>query len=152
MVASATFPSVTFSLDTSAYASGEVLADTQVITDAMLDKNVPMKLESILLLDEDDQGVAFDIYLFDSLVSLGTENGVVSITDANMRSCLGIISVATADWKDLGGSRVANIKNIGLVVKAATDSRDLYVGIVNGTGTPTFTASGLKAKLAFSKL
>lgn len=138
-----------FSLDTSAYTAGDVLADTQVLSGALLEKNKAMNLVSLTLIDEDDQGAAFDVYFFDANVSLGTENGAPNISDASGRSCLGVVPVATGDWKDLGGVRIATFKSIGLVLKPATDTNDIYVGLVNGAGTPTYTAAGLRGRFGF---
>jgi len=136
--------SLTLSLDTVAYASGDVLADTQQANAFFNYTDGGGTIESITVIDEDDQGAAFDIYFFNSNVSLGTENGAPNISDANARSCVGFYSVATADYKDLGGVKIASYKNVGLAVKAVSGTDDLYIGVVNGAGTPTYTASGIK--------
>ena len=135
-------------LDTSAYASGDLLADTKILTGANPSGNGVTELRSLVINDKDDQGVAFTVLLLDSNVSLGTINAAPSITDANADKILGWIPVATTDWVDLGGTRIATIRNIGLMVKGVS-SRNLYVAIVNGTGTPTFTASGLVMRFGF---
>lgn len=139
---------LTFSLDTSAYASGDVLADTQVLSACLRKDDGTAVLQSITLNDEDDQGQALDVIIFDSNVSLGTENAAASITDANARNILGVIAVEASDWIDLGGVKVANIRNIGLPVKGASGTDDLYVGLVS-RGTGTYTASGITARFGF---
>ena len=60
---------------------------------------------------------------------------------------LGWQAIATGDYKDLGGVSVAMIKNMWLPVKAAPGTLDLYVAVINGAGTPTYTASGLKLRI-----
>lgn len=140
-------PSVIFSLDTSAYASGDLLADTQAVTSVFRVTDGTGVLASITLNDKDDQGVALYIVILDANVTLGTENAAPSISDANADSILGIIAVATTDWLDLGGCKVANIRGINLPIKAASGTTSLYIGLVNSTGTPTFTASGVTARL-----
>lgn len=142
------FIDVTLTLDTSAYATGDVLADTQVVSNAMRVADGLGTLQSIVVLDEDDQGIAFDVVFLSANVSLGTENAAVSITDANARNWLGLVSIAGGDYVDLGGSRVAVKMNLGLVVKPATGTRDLYVGAI-GRGTATYTAAGIKLRLGF---
>lgn len=142
---------VTLTTDTSAYASGDVIADTQVVTGALDLVDGVGKLESLVVIDEDDQGVAFDVYFFSANAPLGTENSAPNISDANGRTCLGYVAVATGDYKDLGGVRVAQVKGIGLPVKAASGTKDIYVGVVNGAGTPTFTATGLKLRLGIAQ-
>lgn len=140
-------PDLTLSLDTNAYASGDVLADTQAVTGAFRTSGGRAELQSLTVIDEDDQGVAFDVWFFGSNVSLGTENGAPDISDANAREVLGFVSVVTGDYKDLGGVKVACLRNLALPLQAAAGSRDLYVGLINGSGTPTFSASGLRLRL-----
>ncbi len=138
---------VTLTLDTSIYADGDVLADTQVVSNALRVVNGTALLESLVVLDEDDLGVGFDLLFFDANVSLGTENAVPSITDANMRSFLGRITISAGDYTDWGGVRTATMRSIGLLLKAATDTRDVYLAAVTRGGTPTYTASGIRLRL-----
>lgn len=141
--------SVTLTLDTSAYASGEVLADTQEVAGAMRLPGGTAILQSLTVVDQDDQGVAFDVYLLGANVAMGTENGNPSISDANALSIQAMIPVAAADYRDLVGVRVAQINNIGAVVRAAAAATSLWVAVVNGTGTPTYTAGGVKLIFGF---
>jgi hypothetical protein len=142
--------SVTLSLDTSAYASGDLLADAQVVTSAARSSGGGAKLISMTVVDEDDQGVAFDVYLTSSSNSWGTENSAPSISDTDARSIQAKVSVATADYKDLGGVRIAHYANINSLC-LTVGSANLYVAVVNGTGTPTFTASGVKLIFGFEQ-
>lgn len=137
---------VTLSLDTSAYASGDLLADTQSFTGVRVSGGRAI-LQSVTVIDEDDQGAAFTVFFLSGNNSFGTENSAPSISDANARDVLGWVDVSTADYKDLGGVRVASVKGIGLLLEAAGGSTSLYLAVVNGTGTPTYTASGVKLKL-----
>lgn len=138
---------VTLTLDTSIYASGDVLADTQVVTNALLDLGVGAILRSIILIDKDDQGAALDIYLFDANVVMGTENSAPSITDANALSLLTRIQIATTDYTDLGGCRVAELHGLERALQGVTGTKDIYVAVVNGSGTPTYTATGMVLRL-----
>lgn len=140
---------VTFTLDTSAYGSGDLIADTQVITGATHSPDVPSVLYSVVLIDEDDQKAAVDLVFFDSNVTMGTENSAPSISDANARNCLGVVSIAAADYKDLGGVSIATKDAIGKVVKPADGTKNIYVAVVSNASTPTYTASGLKARFGF---
>ncbi len=138
---------VTLSLDTSAYASGDVLADTQVITNMVRVSGLGGVLQSVEVIDEDDQGVAFTIFFLDANVSLGTENSAPSITDANARSIYGAVSVGTSDYVDLGGVKVAKVSGNGMPLQAAALTRNGYLAVLNSTGTPTFTAAGVRLRL-----
>lgn len=142
------FVDVTLSLDTSVYASGDVMADTQVVTNAVRVADGTGVLQSILVLDEDDQGLAFDLIFIQDNVSLGTENAAPSITDAHARSILGLVSIASADFIDLGGARIATKTGLGLVVKPTSGTRNIYVAAIT-RGAPTHTASGVRLRLGF---
>ena len=138
---------VTLSLDTSAYATGDVLADTQEIAGAVRVNGGSGILQNIILNDKDDQtAAAMDIFILSSNVSLGTENSAPSITDANGDAILGIIQISAGDWIDLGGCKVAMLRNLGIVVKAASDSTSLYLAVIT-RGSPTQTASGITARI-----
>ena len=140
--------SVTLSLDTSAYANGDLLADAQAVTGAARASGKGGELVSVVVVDEDDQGAAFDIYLTQVSTSWGTENSAPTVTDAVARSIQAVIPIGTGDYKDLGGVKVAQIKNIGAVYETSGGA-DLYVAVVNGSGTPTYTASGVRLVFGF---
>jgi hypothetical protein len=132
----------TLSLDTSAYAAGDVLADTQVINSVFRKNDGTGVLQSIKLVDKDDQGQALDLVFLNANNSLGTENSAPNISDANADAILGIIPVAAADFIDLGGCRVATITNIGLPLQAVSGAATLYIGAIS-RGTGTYSASGI---------
>ncbi len=142
---------LTLSLDTSIYASGDVLADTQELTNVMRIPGGTAQLESIRVNDKDDQGVAFDIVFLKSNVSLGTENATVSITDANADEILGIVPVAAADFIDLGGCRVATLSTSNIMLKSASTSTSIFVGAIS-RGTGTYTASGITLKIGIRRV
>lgn len=150
---------VTLSTDTSAYAAGEVIADTQIVSTAMRQNDAQGLLQSITVIDQDDQKAALYIYLLSANVSMGTENSAPSISDANALEILGppiFIPSGAYDastnpngYYDLGGASIAGRDGVGKAVKPATGTDDLYVAVVNGSGTPTYSATGLKLRLGF---
>jgi hypothetical protein len=139
---------VTFSLDTSAYASGDVLADSQQMDACLRKADGSGLLQSVVLNDKDDQGQALDIVILSANVSIGTENSAVSVSDTDADNILAIISVQASDWIDLGGCRVASLQNLGVAVKAVSGTDDLYVALIS-RGTGTYTASGITARFGF---
>ena len=141
---------VTLSLDTAVYADGDVLADTQEVARAVRAGPRSGLLQSVVVVDKDDQGAAMDLYVLDSNVSLGTENSGVSISDANAAKILGKVAIAAGDYYDMGGVRVAagsNQRNLAIPV-AVTSGTSLYLGAVS-RGTGTYTASGVVVRLGF---
>lgn len=142
---------VTPTLDTSPYASGDLLCDVVTITGAALATGGQCELVSILLIDQDDQGVAMDVYVTNLATTWGTFNAAPSLSDAGALGIQAIIPIASGDWKDLGGVRVAQprvAQSIGVICET-NGSANMYIALVNGSGTPTFTASGLKISLGF---
>jgi hypothetical protein len=141
---------LTFTTDTLIYANGDVIADTQVLPLACPGA-LPWKLESIRLLDEADQKAPLDFIFLDANQSLGAENGAPNISDANAAAVLGRVQVAAADYTDLGGVSVGAKGSIGLWFKPTAKQTSLWVGIIIGTGTPTYAATSLKARFTFTQ-
>lgn len=142
------FINTALTLDTAIYATGDVLADTQPITGAMRVADKTGVLQSLVITDEDDQGIAFDLVFLSGNVSIGTENAAVSITDINSEQILGILSIAATDFIDLGGCRIATKQNIGIIVKPNAGTSDVYVAAIS-RGAGTYTATGIKIRFGF---
>lgn len=140
------------STDTVAYASGDVLADTQELTGVMRVNGGTALLQSLVITDADDQGQGMDIVFLKSNVSIGTENAAVSITDANAKEILGIVSVGASDFIDLGGVRVAHVViPASILLKAGAGSTSVYVAAIS-RGTGTYTAAGLSLKVGIVRM
>jgi hypothetical protein len=140
---------VTASTDTAAYASGDLIADTQQI-DAFFNKTDGCGvINSITIIDEEAQNVKFFILFHSTSTSMGSENSAANISDANASASIqGVVTVETTDWiTGISGVSVACIKNIGLPVKAVSGTDDLYFSIVNHTGTPDWDADSLKLRI-----
>lgn len=129
---------------TTALDDGDVLADTEVLSACFRANDTPATLQSLTVVDKDDNGGALKIFLLDVNGSLGTEGSPVSISDANADNILAVIDVETSDYSDLVGSQVAHIRNLSIPLQPASGTDDLYVAIQGGSGnTSTYTASGL---------
>jgi hypothetical protein len=113
---------VIFSSDTAAIATGDVLADTQVVADALRVAGGFALLQSIVITDGDDQGTALDLVFFRANTSLGT-----------------------GDYIDLGLNRVATKTAVGLVLEGNGSTTDIWVAAIV-RGSATFASNGLKAK------
>lgn len=137
--------------DTLIYAANDVLFDATEVAGAVRVSGGVAVLDSVVVLDEDDQAAAaMDLVILRSNVSLGTANAAVSITDANAREILGVVPIAATDFKDLIASRLATVKNIGLVIKPTTGT-SIWIAATTA-GTPTQTASGIKVSLGIRYL
>lgn len=137
---------VTLTLDTSAYADGDVFFVAHSLSNAVRVNDGRAILQSVVVLDEDDVGQTFDLVFLDGNNALGTINAAPSISDANARTILGRVRIDSGDYIDLGGMRMASKYGIGLLLKATGGARTLYIGgIIRGAGT--YTASGVRLRL-----
>jgi len=142
--------SVALSLDTSAYADGDLLADTQEIPRAARKKGESVTLRTLNIIDKDDQKQPMTLVFLESAQTLGTENAAPAQTDANTLKVLGHVKVVAGDYQDLGGASVACLRNVGLQMAAAAGATSLYVAVISG-GTGTYTAAGVEIDFAFDQ-
>lgn len=140
---------ITFVLDTLIHAAGDVLAVPTVLT-AFTEADGYGILQSIVLNDKDDQGIALYVVVMDSNPTLGALNAACAITDANADFILGIIPVETTDWFDIGGCRIATIRNIGLPIKSVSGLTTLYLALVT-RGTPTHAGASMTARVGIAR-
>lgn len=136
----------TLSLDTAAYAAGDLLADSQLLAGVVSANNAFGKVVGVQLIDKDDQDAGgIDLLLLSANVSLGTENATPSISDANAANICGVIRVLTGDWIDLGGCKIAY--GTGSVpVTPVLGSDDIYVAAITQSAR-THSASGITGRI-----
>lgn len=140
---------ITLTLDTNAYAAGDVLATTQEVANAASANGLGTELISMTVRDKDDQtAAAMTFYFLDDNQSLGTENAAPDISDANADAICGMVTIPAALFTDLGGVKVATLTNIGLLMHPGAASTSLYIAATTA-GTPTQTASGITVSLQF---
>ncbi len=133
---------ITMSTDTGAYASGDLIADTQQYDAFFRKADGTGVINTITVTEKDAQGAAFYIIFHRTSTSMGTENSAPNISDANLVAGIQhIVTVATTDFVTVSGTKIATLKNLGLPVMAVSGTDDLYISILNSTGTPTY-ASG----------
>jgi len=105
-----------------------------------------------MLLDEDDEAPSVDLIFQTDNTALASDEGeAINISDANARDILGFVNVS--NYTDLIGCQVAVKTNIGLVVKAASTTKSIWVHAVNrsgGTYTPAATTD-LKMRIGIVK-
>ena len=139
---------VSLSLDTSAYANADLLADTQTISDFFNDNDGAGSIKSLVVIDTDDQTLyTFSLWFLDGTGSLGTENSAPSATDAVCQTVLAKVDFATTDGLDLGDSKVYSKTGLSIPVKAIAGTNDLGIAAIVTTGTPTHTASGIRVRI-----
>jgi len=160
--------SVTPSLDTNAYVSGDRLGSIHTITGAFrrmnrsydnnpaIAKDAPNQcakviLQSLSIIDQAKQSQPIDVLFFDALpVVASADNVAIDISDAEMADkCVGVLSVDNA-YCALAANSVVTETNIGLLLKQKSTAADgnLYAVCVIRGGA-TFGASSLVFKYGF---
>ncbi len=138
---------VTLSADTSIFANNDIAADFQEVPGFFAKNGASATIHSITVIDGDDQGTALDIFGSRTGGTLGSENSGITISDANVAEVQVLAVVAAADFRDMINSMLCTKSNLGVTVSAAADSTSYYVGAVVRSGTPTYTAAGLKLRI-----
>lgn len=142
-------------LNSDAYDSGDVLFTMTEVPEAVDAVGGYARIEQIVIYDKDNQTAAvWAIYFGAASTTLAAPDSAPSISDANAAGAsagLGLRGIAnvTGDWLDAGGLKIATLRNLGLIVQAAADSRSVYVGAVV-TGTPTQATGGIVMDIYFA--
>ena len=138
--ASTIITTVTLIANCSPFASGDVLSDAIPVAGAMRVTGGKGILQSVTVIDRDDQAQAMDVVVMQDYGLLGVVNAAATVADASAQKILGIVEVAASDYFDLGNSQVATVGNVGLVVQATTGTTSLHVGAIT-RGAPTLAAT-----------
>ena len=143
---------VTLTTDAEAHADNDVIAQSIEIANAVAVEGGSAIIQSIMLLDEDDEAPTVDLIFQTDNTALASDEGeAINISDTNARDILGFVNVS--NWSDLIGCQIAVKTNVGLVVKAASDTKSIYVHCVNRSGgnyTPAATTD-LKMRIGVVK-
>jgi len=143
---------VDLTVPTSAIAAGDLLADTQVVANIAGAADKCVTIESITLINTDDNNNAIDLILLTDNVSLGTENAAPSVSGANALAIVGAnVQFTAAGWTDLGTPRVQSVGNLSRVIKPKAGTRDIYIGAVNVSGIVQFASGVVRARIAATR-
>lgn len=143
----ATLIDVTLALDTSAYADGDVLADRQVVSNALRVNDGTGFLVSVEVIDVNGVGVGLDLVFLSADVFFGTVNSAPGISAADSVNILGSVSISASDLTNWSGPSTASVRGIALMLKTVSGTRDIYVAAVTRGGAPTYAADGLVLRL-----
>lgn len=129
---------LTATVGTAVYADGDAIGALHTITEAGREADQSGVLEQIILLDEAGQDGAIDLFFYRSAVTGGTDNAAYAPTDAVLADCVGIVSIAAADYKAAGTPSVATV-TVNLPFQLE-NTRNLFFQIVS-RGTPDYVAA-----------
>ena len=131
-------PTVTIS--TTLYAAGDVVGGKITLTNAMRITNGTGVLQSLTVVDTDDEKAPLTFIIFGADITSPADNAAWTWNSADFSKVLGIVRVASTDYVSVGGESVATITGIGLPVVATGSTAHLYAVAVT-TGTPTYGAT-----------
>lgn len=100
-------------------------------------------LTSLVILDKSSQNAAFSIFFFNALPTVASvDNGAMTITDAEMAKCIGVVRVAAGDYDTVASSSIATLRapSASLALMSQTDNGPLWA-VVKTTSTPTYTST-----------
>lgn len=134
-------------LDTSAYSAADHMSDVFTVTTGGVGAAV-CRLESVVVNDKADQGIAFDILFFKSSPTVvSSKNAALDITDAQMDNYVGHVRLVAGDFVDTGNQKVACLRDLNLPIKTDVDGKVYCLLLSQGTGT--YAASSLVIKFTF---
>ena len=128
------------------HADGDVIAVSEEIANAVSVPGGTAIIQSIALLNTDDslESPAMDLVFCVDNTAIGSIGSAVTMTDADFINCVqGVVNMS--NWLTLRPSynEIATKTNVGLVVKAASNSKSIFVNVINNSGanyTPSATS------------
>ena len=141
---------VTPTLDTSAYADGDILFDSTEIPDAVLGNGGCSKLVSVAITNKQGDVTPMTMYFQQAARGMGTANAAMDVVSANTIHAkqLGYIHCPADNWADMGSTCLFNAKiaendsSLPLMLQAKDDSTSVHFFASIG-GTETFADGDL---------
>jgi hypothetical protein len=137
-------------LDTAAYAAGDVLAATAAISNVMRVNDGRANLFSLTGIDKSKQKPAMTILFYQTNVTSAAVNAANNLSDADQLNLLGFHRILAADWIDYANNSICCFKGPTapqLLLEAASGTKDVYAVCILDAGTPTFAVGDLMFKL-----
>lgn len=128
---------------TATYTAGDAVQGFQTFSDILRVNGGSGRIKSLTMIDIQGNDSEYDLVFFSGaptgtiadqdLYALDTSNDILKV--------IGVVHVATADWIQLGTPSMVTKPDVGLGVKNSSNTRHIYMAIVDRTGT-TYAASG----------
>lgn len=129
-------PTVTAGAYSANDAVGEKLTFTGCPNDGLI--------HSVVIVDNSEQGVELDLVLFSQDFTGVADNAAFSVSDADAANVITVINIPIANYKDIGGQKVAVVENKSIPFKL-TETTSTKLGRIYGQlitrGTPTYVAT-----------
>ena len=136
-------------LSTSAYSSGDYMGSIMTVTNACANTGSWTTLDSLNLIDYDNQKIAADLYLWSvSPTITSADNAAININPRDSGTTKAYVNLPAASYTSFNAAAVGQFTNLNIRVKCAAGSKSLY-GLLVSRGTPTRTATGLDLNFIF---
>ena len=123
-----------------AYAAADVLFNPTIVTGLFDHKSDACMVKSIVVIDADDQGAAFELYFTTSSTVFGTLNATANIADNT--EILGGVAITSFDAaNDFDNFRISQTAGIDLVIQGNETNSNVYIGGISA-GSPTYGTTG----------
>lgn len=142
--------SVTPTVDTSIYASGDVIGGLMTFSNAVGYQSTTGIVTSATVSDKNSTASDLELWVFSSNPSASTftDQAAFTIADADITKVISVISLGSTSRFDAANNGVKYLGSISCPV--STTSKTLYAVLVS-RGTPTFaTSSDVTVKLAIA--
>lgn len=133
------------SVDTAAYAVGDIIADTEAISAAFRMDDKGGVLTTLTLYDfSDGTACALRVVFLTASTSLGSENAAPSLSDANGLTVPFWVDIPATGWVDWGGYKAYCLTGLTIPVQPIAGTDDLAVAVVSpstASAAPDYVAS-----------
>jgi hypothetical protein len=126
-------PILNMTATAASYTTGKVMGVPTKFANISTEPGALGILESLVLVDKEDVSLGIDIFLFNQLpTSQGADTATFALSAAESVNCLGVVSVASTDYKASSVVGIATKANLQLILsplqqtKASAGGRDIY--------------------------
>jgi hypothetical protein len=135
-------------LDTAAYAIGDVYCDLLEIPNAVATSGGKGYLCDISMVDRDDRGPAITLVFFDRTVTMAAKNATWAVSDADMAAAyLFHWPIAAADWKDFGANRACCFSGLEKTIRANSGTSIWMGAFVDAVPSGVATVNGVNVTI-----
>lgn len=120
-----------------AYEAKDAIGGLMTFANAARVSGGSIHVESVQIVDEDQQLAAVDLILFSGSITAPTDEAAFDPTDAELLTCVGVVKFTVSDYSDFNDNAVAHKD---CAISATLSGTSLY-GVLVARGTPTYAST-----------
>lgn len=130
--------SLTPPVQAAAYAQHDVLFIPLELAGVVDDSAGTALLKTLIILNKADAAPDIDILIFRSApTSLGAINAAAALDATDVLTLLGVVSFVAADYVDAGAARIAQKRELNIILKPTTGTSLYVAGVLRTSGGTT---------------